>query len=92
MEASLSLSKKRTNPYDLPTIHKSAAIHKSAGNARLTEARAEAKIVYDGPSLPMLTVGNSIYRVQVLDRNEWKTLETEQAYAEFVAHLQGEPI
>lgn len=38
------------------------------------------KFIYDGPSLPMVEVGNQIIRVQRLVRGRWETFETEEMY------------
>lgn len=47
------------------------------------------KIVYDGPSLPMLEVGKGIFRVQLLTGGQWRSLETEEEYQLFLSHVVG---
>ena len=41
------------------------------------------EITYDGSSLPMVYAKGKIFRVQVLNRGKWETLETEEAYENF---------
>jgi hypothetical protein len=41
------------------------------------------EFTWDGPSLPMLTIDHDLYRVQKLDRGQWRSLETEDEYKTF---------
>ncbi len=48
------------------------------------------KFIYDGPSLPMVEVGNQIIRVQRLFRGRWETLESEECYALLFPELRDQ--
>ena len=52
----------------------------------------EYELIYDGCSLPMLSVGKGIFRVQILVGGQWMTFTSEDEYHEFVDALRrGEP-
>lgn len=46
-------------------------------------------IVYDGPSLPMITAGKEIFRIQQLKNGQWQSIESEEEVIAIIDLLQG---
>ena len=48
------------------------------------------RFIHDAESLPMLDAGGEIFRVQVLNKGRWETLETEDAYESFFGDCEDD--